>query len=148
MRKILYRFLLLIGVIALPVAYAFNTLSLAKPWARATVAGQKTSAAYMELESQDATWLVKVESPVARRAELHSMSMENGVMKMRKLKELPLPARTTVKLEPGGNHIMLFDLKQPLKAGDDLTLKLTLRNADKKTSVVQVIASVRADAPK
>jgi len=68
-------------------------------------------------------------------------------MEMRQLESLELPAKQTVKLEPGGLHIMLLDLKNPLKSGDKVPLRLTLQRADRSKTVVEVQAEVRSTAP-
>ncbi len=68
-------------------------------------------------------------------------------MEMRQLESLELPAKQTVKLEPGGLHIMLLDLKSPLKLGDKVPLRLTLQRADRSKTVVEVQAEVRSAAP-
>lgn len=68
-------------------------------------------------------------------------------MTMRQLESLELPAKHTVKLEPGGLHIMLLDLKSPLKTGDKVPLRITLQHADRSKTVVEVQAEVRSVAP-
>jgi hypothetical protein len=75
------------------------------------------------------------------------MRLENGIMTMRQLESLELPAKQTVKFEPGGLHIMLLDLKMTLKRGDKIPLRLTLQRADRSTTVVEVQAEVRSAAP-
>jgi copper(I)-binding protein len=75
------------------------------------------------------------------------MRLENGIMTMRQLESLELPAKQTVKFEPGGLHIMLLDLKKSLKRGDKIPLHLTLQRADRSTTVVEVQAEVRSAAP-
>ena len=108
-------------------AKAESDIIISNAWAKATVPGQQVAAAYMSLRSKEGATLVKAESNLAGTTELHSMTMENDVMKMRMLKELPIPAGKTVNLEPGGYHLMLFDLKQPLEAGKNAELKLHFR---------------------
>ncbi|HWN30953.1 MAG TPA: copper chaperone PCu(A)C, partial [Burkholderiales bacterium] len=83
----------------------------------------------------------------AGSVEIHSMRLENGIMKMRQLESLELPAKQTVKFEPGGLHIMLLALKRPLKLGDKIPLRLTLQRADSSTTVVEVPAEVRNAKP-
>lgn len=68
-------------------------------------------------------------------------------MEMRQQESLELPAKQTVKLEPDGLHIMLLDLKSPLKPGDKVPLRLTLQRADRSKTVVEVQAEVRSTAP-
>ena len=113
-------------------------------WVRAPAPGQKVAGAYMELVSRTHTVLTAVASPVAARVELHSTSMEEGVMRMRLVARIELPAGKPVKLAPGGLHIMLVDIKQPLKPGDKVPLILTVQRADLASrSVFTVQAEVR-----
>lgn len=118
-------------------------VSISNAWVRSTVPGQEVAGAYMEITSAKDARLIKVETPVARMAEIHSMKMENGVMRMQALEALTLPARTTVKLVPGGYHLMLVGIRQPLKAGSSVPLALTVREADGRTSVIDVNTPVR-----
>ena len=113
---------------------ANHSVAVLDAWARANAPGQTVGAAYMTLISAQDSTMVKVESDIAGTVEIHSMSMDNGVMKMRMLEELPLPAGKAEKLAPGGFHLMLFDLKKPLTAGESVKLTLTFRdNAGKVT---------------
>jgi copper(I)-binding protein len=101
-----------------------NTVVIQDAWARATHPGQKVGAVYMTLTSAQDTTLVKIESDVTESVEIHSMSMQNGVMKMRMLDKLSLASEKPYKLAPGGYHLMLFDLKKPLLEGEQLNLIL------------------------
>jgi copper(I)-binding protein len=112
-------------------------------WLRATVPGQQVAGAFMNITSPVNAKLVSAESSVTGSMEVHSMSMKNGVMEMREIKVLPLPKGKLVKLAPGGFHLMLFDLKQPMKVGEIVPIKLTIETADKKREVVEVNAQVR-----
>lgn len=122
-------------------AYADVTVSDA--WARAMRPGQKVGAAYMTLQSPADTALVKVESPAAGTVEIHTMTMNDGVMKMRMLEDLPLKANETVKLAPGGFHLMLFDLAKPLQAGETVQFTLHFKDSAGNTSSLQTDAPVR-----
>jgi periplasmic copper chaperone A len=113
--------------------------------ARATAPGQEVGAAYLSLKSDIPAKLLKVESPAADSVEIHEMSMNNGVMKMRMLDTLDLPAGKLVKLEPGGFHLMLIDLKKPLKAGEVIEISLTLKDRRGKTTTQKVRLPVKAD---
>jgi copper(I)-binding protein len=119
-------------------------------WIRGTVAGQKASGAFMSLTSRSPARLVAAASPVAGVVEIHNMKMEGNVMKMFAVDGIDLPANRTVKLAPGGYHVMLMDLKQTLKAGDRVPLKLTFEMADKKRETLDVTVEVRdvTGAPK
>ncbi len=91
--------------------------------------------------------LTAVASPAAASAELHSMSVEEGVMRMRPVARIELPPGKAVKLAPGGLHIMLIGVKQPLKPGDKVPLTLTVQRAGfSGPSVFTVQAEVRAAA--
>ena len=109
-----------------------NRVAVIDGWARASVPGQSVGAAYMTFISADDSTFVRAETPIASSVEIHSMTMDNGVMKMRMLPELQLKAGKEEKLAPGGFHLMLFDLKNQLKAGEQLELKLTFRDASGK----------------
>lgn len=106
--------------------YAEVTVSNA--WARASAPGQEVGAAYLNLKSDKPAKLIALASPAADSVEIHEMSMKNGVMKMRMLKTLDLPAGKLVKLEPGGFHLMLVDLKKPLQAGENIEIVLTFKD--------------------
>ena len=122
---------------------AWAQVEVKSAWVRGTVAAQKTTGAYMELKSAKDGSLVGVESPVAGFAEVHEMTMDKNVMRMRAIPKLGLPAGKTVELKPGGVHVMLIDLKKPLKKGDSVPLKLKIENKDKTVSTVEVKAEVR-----
>jgi periplasmic copper chaperone A len=97
-------------------------------WVRENAPGQSVGAAYMTLNSPQDSTLVYVETPAAGLVEIHNMHMENNVMKMRMLEELSLKAGKPEKLAPGGFHLMLFDLKAPLKAGENAAFKLCFKD--------------------
>jgi copper(I)-binding protein len=98
-------------------------------WVRSSVPGQQGTGAFMKITAQEAMQLVGVSTPVAGTAEVHEMKMDGDVMRMRAVPKLDLPAGKAVELKPGGYHVMLMDLKQPLAAGSTVPLTLVLRNA-------------------
>jgi hypothetical protein len=112
-------------------------------WVRGTVQGQKATGVFMQLKSTDSAALVAAQSPVAGVVEIHEMKMENNVMKMRAIPKLDLPAGQAVDLKPGGYHVMLMDLKQPLKKGDTVPITLKFQGKDGKPQEVEVKAEVR-----
>ena len=112
-------------------------------WVRGTVVGQKATGAFMEVTSTSGATLVGVSSPVAGVTEIHVMKMADGVMQMRAIPRLDLPAGKPVKLAPGGYHVMLLDLKQALKAGESVPLILTVEGKDKKTETIEIKGEVR-----
>ena len=83
-------------------------------------------------------------SPLAGVVEIHEMAMDGNVMKMRAVAVLELPAGKTVELKPGGYHVMLMDLKQPLKAGETVPLTLVVEGAGGKRETVEISAPVKA----
>lgn len=124
-------------------AHAADLVQVREPWAKVTVPGQKVGGVYMKIVARENLRLTGVKSAVAETAEVHQMKMENGMMRMRAVPFLELPAGKTVKLEPGGYHIMLFDLRQSLVAGQKLKLELTVEDASKRKHRVAVEAVVR-----
>lgn len=132
-------------IAALLAAGAANAadLEVKSPWVRGTVAGQKATGAFMELRSPAGTTIIGASSNAAGVTEIHEMKMDGGVMKMKAAPRLELPAGKTVSLAPGGYHVMLMDLKQPLKKGDIVTITLQLEGAGKKQEAVEVKAEVR-----
>jgi len=114
-----------------------------EPWARATVAGQQASGAFMTLTSSTDARLVGVQSPAAGTAEIHTMTLENNVMRMHAIDSLALPAGKPVELRPGGYHLMLLDLRKPLDAGQSVALTLTIEDAQGKRERVDVQAQIR-----
>jgi len=132
---------------AAPVAQAQQLPKVEGAWVRAMVAGQQGTGAFMKITAPRAMQLVGVSTPVAGVAEVHEMKMEGEVMKMRALTELDLPAGRTVELKPGGNHLMLMDLKQPLKAGSTVAITLELRDASGAESRLELKVPVAAKAP-
>jgi len=107
-------------------------VSVGDAWARATVPGQMGSAAYFTIRNGGgADKLLSVTSPAAD-ASLHSSSIDNGVMRMRPLPALEIPANGAVELKPGGTHVMLMGLKQPLQAGTTLELDLKFEKSGER----------------
>jgi copper(I)-binding protein len=119
-------------------------VAVSDAWVRATVAQQKSTGAFFQIKSMKKAKLISVSTPHAAMAEIHEMSMDNNVMKMREMDVLELPAGKQVELKPGGFHIMLMGLKKQAKVGDEVTLSLTVEDLDKKRQVLEVKAKVRA----
>lgn len=107
-------------------------------WARATPGRAETGAAYLTIRSPTADRLVAAATPVAQKAELHTMEMAGMVMKMRPAESVAIPAGKPVVLKPGGLHIMLMGLKKPLQPGQSFPLTLTFDKAGSRTVEVAV----------
>ncbi|MBV2215943.1 MAG: copper chaperone PCu(A)C [Diaphorobacter nitroreducens] len=113
-------------------------------WVRATVPQQKATGAFMRLTAAQDARLVSASSPVAGVTEVHEMKLVDNVMKMRPLPALDLPAGQAVELKPGGYHIMLLDLKQPVAQGSTVPLTLVFEAKDGQRTTQELQAPVRA----
>ena len=122
-----------------------QTVTVADAWVRATVAAQRATGAFLKLSIQGADAnLIAASSPVAGVTQIHEMAMSEGVMRMREVTGgVPLKAGQSFELKPGGYHIMMMDLKQPVKAGDRVPLTLTFKQANGQQTTTQVDAEVR-----
>ena len=111
--------------------FKLGQLHVDHPWARATIGQVKNGAAYLTVanHSDQPDTLVGVDSPVAKRVELHTHMMEDGVMKMRKLDGIEVNPGEPAVLAPGGLHIMLIGLHAPLVEGESFPLTLTFEQA-------------------
>ena len=124
-------------------------LVITQPWSRATPGGAKIGGGFLTIENKGAApdRLIGVAGDVAGKIEIHEMAMNNGVMTMRPLdKGLAIEPGKTVKLAPGGYHLMLMDLKTPLKQGDKVPLTLQFVKAG-KVALSLVVEGVGAQAP-
>ena len=125
---------------------ALAQVTVKDAWVRATVAQQKATGAFMQLQSAQEARLVAAQSPVAGVVEVHEMAMDGGVMKMRAVPSLALPAGKAVELKPGGYHVMLMDLKAQVKDGDTVPVTLVVEGKDGKRQNIEVKAVARAMA--
>jgi copper(I)-binding protein len=129
--------------------YSAGDLRIAHPWTRPTVAGAPVAAGYFEVTNtgKTADRLVSAASPNATRVEIHQSSMEGGVMRMKALPQgVEIPAGGTVRLAPGGLHLMLMGPNKAFLQGDRIPLTLTFAKAGKVA--VQLAAESRpASAP-
>ncbi|MBM3344998.1 MAG: copper chaperone PCu(A)C [Betaproteobacteria bacterium] len=126
--------LVLIGLSAAAahsVDYKAGDLQIGHPYARATPPGATVAGAYLSIENKGKTAdkLLRAASPVAGLVELHSMRMDGNVMRMRAVPAIDVPAGASVKLAPGGLHVMLQELKRPLKSGERVPLTLVFERA-------------------
>jgi len=121
-------------------------VEISNAWTRATQEGQDVGAAYMTLTANTDLTLTSIESSATEDVEIHSMTMEGGVMKMRMLEELPLKAGAPFELAPGGFHLMLFDLENPLKAGDQVSFTLHFKDKQGKELTLNISSPVKVEA--
>ena len=112
-------------------------------WVRGTVAGQKSSGAFLSLTSSEDAKVVAVQSPVAKVAEIHATKHDRGMMVMEHVESLALPAGKRVEFKPGGHHVMLMGIARPLAKGESVPITFTIEDAKGKRSTVEVKAAVR-----
>ncbi len=118
-----------------------GSIKIEHAYTRATVPGQQVAGGFMKIENKGAAdQLVSASSPVAGEVQLHEMTMDGNVMKMRQVKEISVPARGEVELKPGGLHLMFMNIKAPLTAGETVPVKLKFA----KTGEVEVKMPVNA----
>jgi copper(I)-binding protein len=123
-----------------------NPVKVENAWARATPPRAEVGAVYMTLTASGPDRLVGVSTPAAAKAEVHEMSTENGVMRMRETPGIMLPAGQPVVLGPGGYHVMLMGLKGPLKQGQTVPLHLTFASAP-PVDVTAAVGDIGGSAP-
>jgi copper(I)-binding protein len=139
--------ILLASFFCASIASAQAQPAVEQAWVRASVPGQQATGAFMRITAPEPLQLVGASSPVAGVTEVHEMKMEGDVMRMRPSGPVDLPAGKPFELKPGGYHIMLQDLKQPLKAGASVPITLVFRNPKGVESRVEVRAPVALQPP-
>jgi len=117
-----------------------NIIVVDHPWARATPAGAKTGAVYVTLINNGTTGdrLLSATTPVADKVQFHSATEDNGISRMREMRTVEVAPGAKVSFNPGGRHIMVVGLKQPLKEGQSFPLTLTFEKAGKEDVSVPV----------
>lgn len=107
-----------------------GSLQIENAYTRATVLGQQVAGGFMKIENKGAVdQLISASSPISGEVQLHEMSMEGSVMKMRQVKDIPVPAGGAVELKPGGLHLMFINIKAPLAVGEVVPVKLKFAKA-------------------
>ena len=144
--------LLCLATLALPAIahdYKAGDLHIGHPWARPTVAGQKSGGAFLKVENRGTApdKLLSARADIAESTEVHTMTMDGNVMRMRELPELPIAAGQTVELRPGGLHLMFLGLKAPLTVGQSVPVTLKFERAGEVTVQVKVEAPAAPAKP-
>lgn len=144
--------LLFAGLSAALPAIAAGPITIENAWSRATAPGQTVGVGYLTLLNSGprSDKLLEVSSPVAADVQIHETTLNDGVMRMRELKEgIELPAKSRVELKPGGAHLMLMQLESPLTPGTSFPVTLRFRNAGKLnvTFRVESITSEQSRPP-
>jgi copper(I)-binding protein len=136
---------LLAGLLAAPARaqeVRAGDLTITQAWSRATPGGAEVAGGYLTIENKGSTAdrLIGGSGDVTDRIEVHEMTTSNGVMTMRALdRGLTIEPGQTVKLAPGGYHLMMFDLKSPLKQGDKVPVTLEFEKAGKVKLAFEVV---------
>ncbi len=116
-------------------AMAENGISIVDPYVRAVPPGQTVSAAFLQIENSTdkVRFIVNAASPVSRVVELHSHVHEDGMMKMRKVEAIEIPAKGKTVLKPGGLHIMLIDLHDKLEIDQKVAITLEFKDGSQQS---------------
>jgi periplasmic copper chaperone A len=126
-----------------------GAVAVGTAWSRATAPSARNGGAYMTIRNASTApdRLVSASSPVAERAELHTHTMTDSVMRMRPVEDgIVVPSNGTVELKPGGLHVMLLGLKAPLAEGTDVPITLTFEHAGKIT-IHALVMNAGASSP-
>lgn len=140
------RRLVLLIALALPASaqdFQLGPLVIGQPWSRPTAPGMPMGVAYLTITNngKDADALIAARTPAAARVEMHRTTIADGVARMRPVESISIAPGTTARIEPGGIHLMLVDLKAPLHAGARIPLELTFRDAGRITVQVDIAAA-------
>lgn len=122
---------------------AMAEVTVTAPWVRATVPAQKSTGAFMQLQSSGPARLVGVSTPLAERGEIHEMAMKGDTMRMQEVTAIDLPAGKAVNLASGSYHVMLIGLRRQLTVGESIPLTLLIENNNKKRDTVTVTVPVK-----
>jgi periplasmic copper chaperone A len=147
--RLLVAIALLVGSTALAADFEAGALKIEQPWSRATPPAGRVGAGYLNVVNRGAApdRLVSASSPAAGRVEIHEMRMDGNVMRMRELPSgLPVAAGETVALKPGGFHLMLMELRAPLKQGSKVPMTLVFERAGKVEIELSVESAGARDA--
>lgn len=141
----------LAALVALPAAWAQSVshgpLKIERPWARETASMARAGGAFMTIENTGdmPDKLLRASTPAAARTEVHTVIMDGNVMRMREVPAIELAPRSKTELKPGGYHVMLMELKAPLKAGDSVPLTLVFEKAG--TVTINVVVEKMSGPP-
>ena len=118
-----------------------SSVSIKNAWVRQNIPPQTMTAAYLAIHNEGmATALVSASTPAAEVAEIHVMTTDGNIMRMKKIDHLPIPEDGSATLQPGGNHLMLIGLRRDLAPGDSLALTLTFANGQVQTLRAPVVS--------
>ncbi len=129
------------------IAHATDTLEITHPWVREAPPSARVLAAYMSIKntSESTITINGISSPEFESAELHRTVINEGMASMQHIKKLDVPANGSIKLEPGGLHLMLFNPQRALSAGDSVTLTIHLSNGTRMAVTAPVVRQTGED---
>jgi copper(I)-binding protein len=131
-----------VAAVLFSVASYAADIEVSGGWIRATAPGQDQGGADLSIISKQAAAIVGASSPVCKVVQLHTMTSEGGMMKMREVKAIELPAGKRVNLRESGYHLMLIGLKAPLKEGETVPLTLSIKLGKQGVVKVETTAKV------
>ena len=134
------RFAVVIALLALTGCGSRAAIEIDNVWARATPPGSTVGSVYAQVKANAADEIVSVATPVAERVEIHATTEDAGVMQMRPVTTVTLPANEVVEFKAGGLHLMLLGLQAPLAPGSAFPITFTFRSAAPVTIQVDVVA--------
>ena len=140
----LYRIGWLLAMLLLSARLYAGDIRVENAWARATAPGQDAAGVDLTITSKQAATLVGVSSPIARTAALHSMKEVNGMMRMREVESIELPAGKPMNLRESGYHLMLTGLKATLKDGETVPLMLRIKVGKQGVVKLETRVAVRS----
>ena len=118
-----------------------SSVTIKNAWVRQNIPPQTMTAAYLAIHNRGAaTALISASTPAAEVAEIHVMTIDGNIMRMKKIDRLPIPEDGSATLQPGGNHLMLIGLRRDLAAGDSLALTLSFANGQVRTLRAPVVS--------
>lgn len=129
-------------ILLTPLSYSASTIEIEEPWIREVPPASSVTAAYMIIENKgdEDDKLIEINTTVSNYAEIHTSSVdEKGIARMKKVEVLDIPSGKSVELKPSGDHIMLIELKKPLKPGDKVELNLKFE----KVGVLKIQTGVK-----
>ena len=129
--------------LAMDNEYSAGDLTMSGLWARVTLQN-RPAAAFLTIHNKSS---VSASSTDAGRVEMHTHMNDNGIMKMRQVNDIDVPANDSVELKPGGLHLMIFDLKSPFKPGDMIALTIKFEKAGEvdMRAMVQSMKAMKMD---
>ena len=139
----LFRFGGLLAALLLSAGVYAGDIRIEGAWLRATAPGQEAASPGFSITSKQPAMLLGVSSTASSAVEMHSMTHEKGMMKMREVNSIEIPAGKRVNLGESGYHLMLVGLRAPLKAGENIPLTLTIKEANSRTVKVEIKAEVK-----